>query len=399
MGRNSYNSSSSASSTASADSSTRSKGSSKTAYSNSSSSAERRVHHKHTQKARKDQAADERRYREASVVTYASTDSSDEDGDDASEADRPRLRRTIYAADAVPASPPDFAELFPSTRKLLIRHDDTTADGNMNLRIDTEIRTTKGRRVNMTLFHLRLNSLIDRKFSLRRYCRESGREVCHSSRKYEKLGKSETPRRPGMPRSLTTVLRGIGKPNQQRRHHESGYESDDDADEDLLRFTALSEVKATIPTDTIRLEFSNYAQVELHRCSEQTIRGHVFEYWGVPYHWQTPSGTSDSYRLIDMSQDRVIAQIHPIPTSKRQRIEDELEGSWVPPSSLEIVDRSIASEGRADLADVIVATGLLSLVDDNVKYQRPRLSTSHAQRASTTTEVPRSCLSYTKVRR
>ncbi|MBE7181245.1 MAG: hypothetical protein INR71_08560, partial [Terriglobus roseus] len=38
-----------------------------------------------------------------------------------------------------PATPSDFAELFPSSRELLIRHDDTTVDGNMNLRVDADV--------------------------------------------------------------------------------------------------------------------------------------------------------------------------------------------------------------------------------------------------------------------
>jgi len=138
-----------------------------------------------------------------STETYASTIPSEEDIVEASEYEVPDYRHERFSPTAVPATPPDFAELFPSSRRLLIGHDDTTIDGNMNLRVDTAVSTVEGRKRDVTLFHLRMQDLKNRQFSLRRYCRDSGREVCHSSRKYTE---PSTQKRPGFQRSLSSAL-------------------------------------------------------------------------------------------------------------------------------------------------------------------------------------------------
>ncbi|KAK4964112.1 hypothetical protein LTR28_004044, partial [Elasticomyces elasticus] len=75
-----------------------------------------------------------------SVDTYASTIPSCNDlQEDVSEYEVPAYRQDYCYSDALPATPQDFAELFPSHRRLLIRHDDSTLDGNMNLRIDCQV--------------------------------------------------------------------------------------------------------------------------------------------------------------------------------------------------------------------------------------------------------------------
>jgi hypothetical protein len=137
-----------------------------------------------------------------SVETYASTVPSEEAlVNDMGEFDLPEYTAEQYDT-VVPATPSDFSELFPSRRRLTIRHDDSTLDGNMNLRIDTEVHAS-GRRCDMTLFHLRMHDLKERQFSLRRYCRDSGREVCHSVLKTQK---PLAVKRPGFQRSLSNAL-------------------------------------------------------------------------------------------------------------------------------------------------------------------------------------------------
>lgn len=324
------------------------------------------------------------------MVTYASTDSSDEEVCQQPTRDLPKVRKTVYRSDAIPSTPPDFAELFPSTRRLLIHHDDSTADGNMNLRVDAEVSTTtKGRRVKMTLFHLRMNNLRERQFSLRRYCRDSGREVCRSAKKYEKPSPANQSRRPSLQRSLSTALHVIGKKHLPAlRHYDSGYESDDDDFEEQLRqFTRLSEVKATIPTDTVRLEFSNYAQVEVHRTCASSEKAYIFEYWGTPYQWECPTAPHAPYYLVNLATGKPMARIVPEAVSRRHHLENELEGCWVPPCSLEITDASVAVDNKADLADVIVATGLIALVDDSMKFRQQRPKITHAHRAHTSYDL------------
>ena len=76
----------------------------------------------------------------SSVETYASTVPSEEELlDDVPEYAVPEYTARPYTSQAIAATPTDFSELFPSCRRLAIRHDDSTIDGNMNLRVDTPV--------------------------------------------------------------------------------------------------------------------------------------------------------------------------------------------------------------------------------------------------------------------
>lgn len=314
--------------------------------------------------------------RRASVITYASTVPSEEDLHEKPRYQLPSERYKTFSSDAVPSTPPEFAQLFPSTRRLLIRHDDSTSDGNMNLRVDTEVPTSRSRKVKMTLFHLRMLDLDERKFSLRRYCRDSGREVCHSAKKYNKPRPvSSRPRRPTLQRSLTSALQtlSIGKRSPPKRE-DSGYESDDDAEDELHRFTSASQLQPTIPTNSIKLEFANYAQVEVHRHRGRLEKSYDFEYWGSEYQWSRSANRDHNpqrpyYYLTDLTKGVIVAQITPDRIPKAELLEEEYQGAWVPPCRMEITDRSISDEVKADLADVIVATGLIALTDDCIKQR------------------------------
>jgi hypothetical protein len=308
----------------------------------------------------------------ASTDTYASTTPS-EDVTEQPSYEIPSERHKTFASDAVPSTPSEFAELFPSTRKLLIRHDESTSDGNMNLRVDAEISASKGRRFKMTLFHLRMRDLSERQFSLRRYCRDSGREVCNSSKKYIKPTRAAPrPRRPTLQRSLTSALHAlsIGKKSPPRRYN-SDDESDDSEDDSLRRFTTASEEKPTVPTNIIKLEFSNYAQVEVHRRRTRKEKHYDFEYWGSNYRWSRTAYSDrnghHSFSLTDLTTSMSIARITPDRVSRREALEDRYQGAWVPPCVMQITDRSISDELKTDLADVIIATGLIALTDDCIK--------------------------------
>ena len=396
MSRHRYSSSGSTSSTGGDASSARTKSTSRTIHSTTSSPGGSRCISNWQDAAQG--LAKEQRHREPSVVTYASTEDSDDEDDDTMDQRQKRLRRTIYASDAIPASAPDFAELFPSTSKLLIHHDDSTADGNMNLRLDTEISTSHGRKVKMTLFHLRMTDLSDRKFSLRRYCRDSGREVCHSARKYVKPLEGRGGQRSSLSRAITSASQKLHKYKSRRQQDDSGYETDDNlAEEKLQLFTALSEVEATIATDTIRLEFSNYALVEVKPV--HSLKAYNFEYWGVMYQWQCPTGENAKYLLVDLTSQIVIAQIRPELLTRRHQLEEELEGAWIRPSKMRIIDRAVIEDHRTDIADVIVATGLVVLVDSHVRRAAQRQVSPWRERrmsrSITSGHVPQRNDSYT----
>jgi len=289
------------------------------------------------------------------------------------------------------STPQDFADFFPSSKRLYIRHDDTTYDGNMNLRVDTE--DSHGRRkTNVQLFHLRMHDLKKREFSLRRYERSSGREVCHSSRKYTKPAPERRPA--ALTRSVSNAfatMRG-GKPDFKRtssalsnhiqksasavKRQDSGYGSSNDDDE-VDSFTSKSSVQ--IPTNTTKLEFSNYAQVDVKRRGAKSSKRYEFEYWGYAYTWKRViekdgQGKAVSYHLFKGDGVPAVAHIVPEMRSPSQIRAEETAGGWVPPCSMWISDKSVL-EALTDVADIIIATGLISLVDDCIKrhfHSKPR---------------------------
>ncbi|KAL2032631.1 hypothetical protein VTO58DRAFT_105803 [Aureobasidium pullulans] len=319
----------------------------------------------------------------SSAETYASTVASevDIDGESLSDGPCPPPRPDVYGSRAISSTPSDFAELFPSERLLTIRHDDSTPDGNMNLRVDTVYENSRYSPIDVTLFHLRMHDLKNRQFSLRRYCRESGREVCHSTRKCQK---STAERRMGLQRSLSNAfasLRTIAEhkaspPSENLRRSDSGYESlkshksielDPQA---AVSSGFLSRSHVSIPTKTIKLEFSNYAQVEVKRRGAKSSKRYEFEYWGVHYVWNRITdriGSKEvSFCLFRNNEDRPLARILPTPMSGVQQREELSKGGWVPPCTLGIADEEII-ENHNEVSDVVVAAGLIALVDDCIK--------------------------------
>ena len=297
-----------------------------------------------------------------SVETYASTVPSDEDRQEEEDPvyEVPEFTQETYWSDVLPATPADFSELFPSSRRLTISHDDSTIDGNMNLRIDTQVNTTSGRKRDIQLFHLRIHDLKNREFSLRRYCRESGREVCHSVRKYQKPAAEK---RPTFQRSLTNTISGAFHRTKSEgrtstlsnlKRNDSGYGSVPNetagkisrpptSDRDAQKGTCVS-----LPTNTTKLEFSNYAQVDVKRRSGKGGKHYDFDYWGTQYSWKRAvkkDGASNevSFYLKRGGSDHSIARIVPEVLSTTESQEEIAKGGWIPPCSMWITDEKILS--------------------------------------------------------
>ena len=298
---------------------------------------------------------------QASTETYASSVSSDDREQDEESAlyDLADDGREAVAPTALAASPKEFAEYFPSTQRFCIRHDDSTMDGNMNLRVDTKARTQDGGDVDLTLFHLRMHDLKRREFSLRRYCRDSGREVCHSSRRY---GKPSVMKRPGLQRSMSSALSSLrSKPDNKTstvtnlKRHDSGYDSmhEDETTKDSETSSKRSS-GTSIPTNTTRLEFSNYAQLEVRRRGTKASKRYDFEYWGAKYAWKRMAVTSGnfkeiSYHLYNTKTMASMAHIVPIPQSGSDLREENAKGGWVPPCAMMFEESVIG--GSTDLAE------------------------------------------------
>ncbi|KAK4984038.1 hypothetical protein LTR50_006838 [Elasticomyces elasticus] len=316
-----------------------------------------------------------------SMDTYASTIPSCNDlEEDVPEYEVPAYRQDYCYSDALPATPQDFAELFPSHRRLLIRHDDSTLDGNMNLRIDCQVALRGGRMRNITLFHLRMHDLKAREFSLRRYCRDSGREVCHSVRRYHDPAEEK---RPGLQRSLSTALASFRfKPENKilsssLKRADSGYQSMHSSDGSEINMSPTSEASSKfhsqLPTNATKLEFSNYAQIDVKRRGANSSKRYEFEYWGADYRWRrvaTKNGDLQeiSYQLTRLNSDKALAHIVPMPMTAMQLHEERARGGWIPPCQMWISDSKIANRVvDTDVADVIVASGLIALTDDCIK--------------------------------
>ncbi|PVH90989.1 hypothetical protein DM02DRAFT_386873 [Periconia macrospinosa] len=333
----------------------------------------------------------------SSVDTYASTSEEElaDEFDDIPEYDIPEYHHEPPVNDAIPTTARDFADLFPTDRRISIRHDDSTIDGNMNLRVETQL-DYHGKKQNYTLFHLRMHDLRTREFSLRRYCRESGREVCHSIRKY-KTPASE--KRPVLQRA-STALAGLmmHKPESRPstatglKRSDSGYESirlaTNENDNDSRPKTAgYSKGRALMPTNTVKLEYSNYAHIDVKRRGANGNKRYAFEYWGDDYSWKRivdkESGHERvSYYLVRMdNNNKPLAHICPIKLTHRQAEAEAAMGGWIPPCYMRITDQNILNSS-SDISDVVVSTGLMALVDDCIKRR------FHSKQSNTQLHIP-----------
>jgi hypothetical protein len=335
-------------------------------------------------------------YPRSSVDTYASTTASREDVDamdldTVSEYDEcgsipplPVYRRELVEPHVRASTPQDFAKLFPSLNRLTIRHDEFTSDGNMNLRIDTVV--TGRRRTAIQLFHLRMYDLAKREFSLRRYSRDSGREVCSAKRKFTEpaaaAAAAKPPpaldERPTLKRSMSTALKtlsGGGKPALRRAKSGTaapgrpgtGYSTCDGDDELFLEGSNLSRLSLDSrlvrgkaqrpqPTNTIKLEFSNYARVDVSRRGGKGNKRYEFEWWGHRYSWKRAVdkqlGLVSFHLVRDGHAGAPVAHIVPETRAPSQVHADECAGGWVPPCFMWIADETVV-DAITDVAEYV----------------------------------------------
>ncbi|PYI31117.1 hypothetical protein BP00DRAFT_183619 [Aspergillus indologenus CBS 114.80] len=325
----------------------------------------------------------------ASVTTYTSTNPSVDDLPEPPRYQVTDRKLDIFSPDVIPSNPSTFGQLFPSSRRLLVRHDDATLDGNMNLRVDTMVPQRGGYQQDVTLFHLRMYDLFSRKFSFRRYSRDSGREVCHSERRPV----SGSDRHAVFRKSWSSVLASLrpgssghgSVPVAEHRRQDSGYKLADDNDEEWedkqLETRTGMDRHPSVLTESTLLEFSNYAHVELRRRGAGQSKRYEFEYWSTRYQWRRECRREGdlrelSYHLINLRTSKPVAHIVPEILAPMEAVEEERKGGWVPPSSMWISDPAVY-EKMPDVADVIVATGLVALIDDCIR--RKWHSKKHSQ--------------------
>lgn len=277
----------------------------------------------------------------------------------------PVYRHEITDVNVRPSTPEDFAALFPSMDRLSIRHDDFTPDGNMNLRVDTVV--SGRRRRTIQLFHLRMYDLNKREFSLRRYCRESGREVCNSKRKYTDPASQS---RPALPRSMSSAIKTLGRPQLKRTSTASSMlstksrpgtsystaEADDEFNDAFSQALSLDKKPKArqVATNSIKLEFSNYARVDVERCGSKNAKRYEFDWWGHKYSWKRVTdkltGVVSFHLLRDGNANTPVAHIVPETRSPTQVAADEYAGGWVPPCHMWLSDEELVN-AMTDVAE------------------------------------------------
>lgn len=313
-----------------------------------------------------------------SSETYTSTLASREEQDlfdEPLEYNMPEYHRESLGTTVRPSSPQDFADYFPSTRCLFIRHDDSTIDGNMNLRVDTDAGSPAAKE-SIQLFHMRMHDLKSREFSLRRYSRDSGREVCHSSRRYTKPASLQ---RPSLQRSVSNALASLHIKSDIKRtdsmlssvsnpqRQDSGYGSGSSSSLSTTSSSSSSDnnthlnspgpdkVSLPLPTNTTKLEFSNYAQIDVKRRGTKAAKHYDFEYWGHTYRWRrcAEKGAGDASFHLVRGDGPVIAQIVPELLSACQTRYEKEAGGWVPPCRMWISDQNVLG-GLTDVAEYVL---------------------------------------------
>ncbi|PNY28919.1 Uncharacterized protein TCAP_01160, partial [Tolypocladium capitatum] len=125
-----------------------------------------------------------------------------------------------------------------------------------------------------------------------------------------------------------------------------------------------------VPTDTIQLDFGNYARVDVRR---RHGKRYEFDWWGRSYAWRRAVdetlGTV-SFHLVRDGKAEPVAHVVPEARGPSQVEAEERAGGWIPPCYMWISDPSVV-EAVTDVADVIVATGLMALVDDCIRERWP----------------------------
>ena len=130
--------------------------------------------------------------------------------------------------------------------------------------------------------------------------------------------------------------------------------NDDDAaddDGDSRSQTGYSKGRALLPTNTLKLEFSNYAHIDVKRRGTTSTKRYSFEYWGRNYAWKRiikpdHPHESVSYYLVRLDNEKEpLAHICPIRLTAVQANEEAARGGWIPPCYMRITDDAIL---RAD---------------------------------------------------
>ena len=141
------------------------------------------------------------------------------------------------------------------------------------------------------------------------------------------------------------------------KRQDSGYDtmSDDEGNAETTNNSPKGHGVVPLPTNTTKLEFSNYAHLDIKRRGTKGSKRYEFEYWGTNYAWKRVtrrrgSLRETSYHLVNTETSHAIAHIVPAPLTPAEAEEEDAKGGWVPPCSMWISDERVVS-GRTDIAE------------------------------------------------
>lgn len=265
------------------------------------------------------------------------------------------------------STPESFSRWFPSNETLFVRHDDDLTSRNMCLNVLTA--TDQGFGPLLQLFYLRMYDLRKRAFSLRRYSRDSGLEVCRTSR----IHKEATGARPRVRRSINNSINSIrnfsrrssrssqtSAQSSQSETEYSNYSSESAVNKDECEAQVSTSPQGPVvdtqseqSSNQISLDFSNYARIVVSRKAFGARKSYDFEYWGTAYQWKRLKksqslGRKRSYNLYRRDHsDLVVAHITLQDLTWSQTRDEEEMGGWVPPIWMRITDPSILSKNHS----------------------------------------------------
>jgi hypothetical protein len=134
------------------------------------------------------------------------------------------------------------------------------------------------------------------------------------------------------------------------KRSDSGYESlhvGDGGNESRPKSAGYAKGRALMPTNTIKLEFSNYAHIDVKRRGAKSSKRYGFEYWGHHYSWKRAVQKEDghesiTYYLVRADDEKhALAHISPVKLTSQQAHEETAKGGWVPPCYMRITDEKI----------------------------------------------------------
>jgi hypothetical protein len=116
-----------------------------------------------------------------------------------------------------------------------------------------------------------------------------------------------------------------------------------------------------VPTNSIKLEFSNYARVDVTRKGGHGSKHYAFDWWGHTYSWRRVIDKNldvAAFHLIRDGHGAPIAHITPEMRSPNQIEADKDAGGWIPPCHMWISDPTVL-DAITDVAEYVQSFSVL----------------------------------------